>query len=146
GDYRSLRGDMIQHDLDRALAEEDRPEKIGDDVHILFIGSDGREDGHADYGRRDVAGARAGGPVLARSSPDRRVAVVNFPRDSLVQIPQCDAYGETEGTTGYYGMINAALFHGGPPCVVKTIESLTDIRIDHFAHLSFVGFRDMVDA
>ncbi|GAA1073601.1 LCP family protein [Nocardiopsis composta] len=146
GYYRSLRGDMIQHDLDSALAEEDRPEKIGDDVNILFIGSDGREDGNADYGGRDFVGERSDSLMLAHISPDSRVTVVNFPRDSLVQIPQCDAYGETEGTTGYYGMINAALFHGGPPCVVKTIESLTDIRIDHFAHLSFVGFRDMVDA
>ncbi|WP_017595872.1 LCP family protein [Nocardiopsis potens] len=146
GYYRSLRADMVQHDLDSALAEEDRPEKIGDDVNILFIGSDGREDGNAAYGGRDFVGERSDSLMLAHISPDSRVTVVNFPRDSLVQIPQCDAYGETEGTTGYYGMINAALFHGGPPCVVKTIESLTDVRIDHFAHLSFVGFRDMVDA
>ncbi|MFW5415238.1 LCP family protein [Nocardiopsis sp. CNT-189] len=146
GYYRSLRADMVQHDLDSALPEEERPEKIGDDVNILFIGSDGRENGNAAYGGRDFVGERSDSLMLAHISPDSRVTVVNFPRDSLVQIPQCDAYGETEGTTGYYGMINAALFHGGPPCVVKTIESLTDIRIDHFAHLSFVGFRDMVDA
>jgi LCP family protein required for cell wall assembly len=144
--YRSLRGNMIEHDLSSALDEADRPPKIGDDVNILFIGSDGREGGNSDYGGRDFVGERSDSLMLAHISPDATVDVVNFPRDSLVDLPECDPYGETEGTAAYYGMINSALFHGGPPCVVKTIESLTGIRIDHFAHLSFVGFRDMVDA
>ncbi|MDA0566550.1 LCP family protein [Streptomonospora sp. S1-112] len=144
--YRSLSGNMVRHDLDSALVEEERPEKIGDDLNILFIGSDGREGGNAAYGGRDFVGERSDALMLAHISPDGGVQVVNFPRDSLVQIPECAPYGETEGTESYYGMINAALFHGGPPCVVKTIETLTDVRIDHFAHLSFVGFRDMVEA
>ncbi|MDA2814919.1 LCP family protein [Nocardiopsis sp. RSe5-2] len=146
GYYRSLRSDMVQHDLDAALDEEERPEKIGDDVNILFIGSDDREDGNAAYGGKDFVGERSDALMLAHISPDSRVTVVNFPRDSLVDLPECAPYGEAEGTPGYYGMINAALFHGGPPCAVKTVESLTDVRIDHFVHLSFVGFRDMVDA
>ncbi|MDA2806405.1 LCP family protein [Nocardiopsis suaedae] len=146
GYYRSLRSDMVQHDLDAALDGEERPEKIGDDVNILFIGSDDREGGNAAYGGKDFVGERSDALMLAHISPDSRVTVVNVPRDSLVRLPECDAYGEAEGTPGYYGMINAALFHGGPPCAVKTVESLTDVRIDHFVHLSFVGFRDMVDA
>ncbi|WP_017626371.1 LCP family protein [Nocardiopsis chromatogenes] len=146
GYYRSLRSDMVQHDLDAALDGEERPEKIGDDINILFIGSDDREDGNAAYGGKDFVGERSDALMLAHISPDSRVTVVNFPRDSLVRLPECAPYGEAEGTPGYYGMINAALFHGGPPCAVKTVESLTDVRIDHFVHLSFVGFRDMVDA
>ncbi|GAB3210980.1 LCP family protein [Marinactinospora endophytica] len=144
--YRSLRGNMVQHDLASALNEEERPPKIGDDVNILFIGSDMRTGGNAEYGGRDFVGERSDSLMLAHVSPDHGVTVVNFPRDSLVQLPECAPYEGTEGTTGYYGMINAALFHGGPPCVVKTIETLSGIRIDHFVHLSFVGFRDMVDA
>lgn len=144
--YRSLRANMVQHDLVALLPEEERPPKIGDAVNILFIGSDGREGGNAAYGGRDFVGERSDSLLLAHISPENRVIVVSFPRDSLVDLPACDPYGETEGTYGYYGMINAALFHGGPPCVVKTIESLTQIRIDHFVHLSFVGFREMVDA
>lgn len=144
--YRSLRGAMVQHDLGSALAEEDRPPKIGTDLNILFIGSDVRTGENAEYGGKDFAGERSDSLMLAHVSPERGVTVVNFPRDSLVRLPECKAYGKTEGTEGYYGMINAALFHGGPPCAVKTVESLTDIRIDHFVHLSFVGFRDMVDA
>ncbi|MDT0301853.1 LCP family protein [Streptomonospora wellingtoniae] len=146
GYFRSLQGNIVRHDLDTALNEEDRPERIGDDLNILFIGSDGREGGNAAYGGRDFVGERSDALMLAHVSTDGRVTVVNFPRDSLVRIPECDAYGETEGTAGYHGMINAALFHGGPPCVVKTIESLSGIRIDHFAHVSFVGFREMIDS
>lgn len=146
GYYRSLQGNIVRHDLSTALNEEDRPEKIGDDVNILFIGSDGREGGNAAYGGRHFVGERSDALMLAHISPDGRATVVNFPRDSLVQIPECETYGETEGTPPYHGMINAALFHGGPPCVVKTVESLTNVRIDHFAHLSFVGFREMIDS
>ncbi|CAM4144061.1 LCP family protein [Nocardiopsis rhodophaea] len=144
--YRFLQGNMTRHDLGAALSEEERPPKIGDAVNILFIGSDGREGGNAAYGGRDFVGERSDSLMLAHISPDSRVTVINIPRDSLVQLPSCSPYGQTDGTTGYYGMINSALFHGGPPCVVKTVESLTGIRIDHFVHLSFVGFRDMVDA
>src|SRR5699024_12631777 len=43
-------------------------------------------------------------------------------------------------------MLNAAMYHGGPPCVVHAVESLTGIRIDHFVHLSFASFRDVVDS
>ncbi|WP_052810233.1 LCP family glycopolymer transferase [Streptomonospora alba] len=146
GYYRSLQGDIIRHDLDTALDEADRPEKIGDDLNILFIGSDGREGGNAAYGGRDFVGERSDALMLAHISTDGRVTVINVPRDSLVDLPECAPYGETEGTPAYHGMINAALFHGGPPCVVKTVESLTGIRVDHFAHLTFVGFREMVDA
>ncbi|GAA1755362.1 LCP family protein [Streptomonospora arabica] len=146
GYFRSLQGNIVRHDLDTALDEEDRPEKIGDDLNILFIGSDGREGGNAAYGGRDFVGERSDALMLAHISADGRVTVVNFPRDSLVRLPECDAYGETDGTPGYHGMINAALFHGGPPCVVKTIESLSGIRIDHFAHVTFVGFREMIDS
>ncbi|RCV48966.1 LCP family protein [Marinitenerispora sediminis] len=144
--YRVLRGNMVQHDLSSALDEEERPPKIGEDINILFIGSDGREGGNSAYGGRDFVGERSDSLMLAHISPDNGVTMVNFPRDSLVQLPECQPYEGTEGTYGYYGMINAALYHGGPPCAVKTIETLTDIRIDHFVHLSFVGFRDMVDA
>ena len=145
GYYHSLRSGMIQHDLGSALKEEDRPDKISDAVNILFIGSDGYEEGSTAY-TSEFEGERSDSIMLAHISPDNRVSVISFPRDSLVQLPQCDPYGNTEGTYGYFGMVNAAMYHGGPPCVVRTVESLTDIRVDHFVHLSFMSFRDVVDA
>ncbi|MGQ4268365.1 LCP family protein [Nocardiopsis changdeensis] len=145
GYYHSLRSGMVQHDLEAALDEGERPEKISDAVNILFMGSDGYEEGSTAY-TTEFEGERSDSIMLAHISPDDRVSVISFPRDSLVDLPQCDPYGTAEGTHGYFGMINAAMYHGGPPCVVRTIESLTDVRIDHFVHLSFMSFRDVVDA
>ncbi|MDS1270277.1 LCP family protein [Lipingzhangella sp. LS1_29] len=147
GYYWNLRSTMDAHDLEDTLAEEERPPKIGDDVTVLLIGSDGNDGHDGQYGGQDFEGERADTLLLVHISPEREsVTAVNFPRDSLVQLPECAPYEDTEGTAGYYGMINASLFHGGPPCVVKTIETLTDIRVDHFAHVGFAGFEDMVDA
>lgn len=143
--YHSLRSDMVQHDIEALLGDEERPDKISDAVNILFIGSDGYEEDSPAYST-EFEGERSDSLMLAHISPDKRVSVVSFPRDSLVQLPECDAYGQTEGTYGYFGMINAAMYHGGPPCVVRTIETLTDIRVDHFVHLSFASFRDVVNA
>lgn len=143
--FQSLRSGMVQHDLEAALDEGERPEKISDAVNILFMGSDGYEEGSTAYSS-EFEGERSDSIMLAHISPDDRVSVISFPRDSLVNLPECDPYGTTEGTYGYFGMINAAMYHGGPPCVVRTIESLTDVRVDHFVHLSFMSFRDVVDA
>ncbi|WP_159941584.1 MULTISPECIES: LCP family protein [unclassified Nocardiopsis] len=145
GYYHSLRSGMVQHDIESLLKEEERPDRINDAVNILFIGTDGYEEGTTAY-TSEFEGERSDAIMLAHISPQNRVSVISFPRDSLVSLPQCDPYGETEGTQGYFGMINAAMYHGGPPCVVRTIESLTDIRVDHFVHLSFMSFRDVVNA
>lgn len=145
GYYHSLRSGMVQHDLEAVLDEADRPDRLSDAVNILFIGSDGYEEGSTAY-QQEFEGERSDSIMLAHISPDNRVSVISFPRDSLVELPQCDSYAQTEGTSGYFGMINAAMYHGGPPCVVRTVESLTDIRVDHFVHLSFMSFRDVVDA
>ncbi|PDP87659.1 transcriptional regulator [Glycomyces fuscus] len=144
GYYRSLRSDMVQYDIDGLLREEERPERINDAVNILFMGTDGYEEGTTAYAT-EFEGERSDSIMLAHISPENRVSVISFPRDSLVALPQCDPYGDTEGTYGYFGMINAAMYHGGPPCVVRTVESLSDIRVDHFVHLSFMSFRDVVD-
>jgi anionic cell wall polymer biosynthesis LytR-Cps2A-Psr (LCP) family protein len=35
---------------------------------------------------------------------------------------------------------------GGSACTVRTVERLTDIRVDHYMVVDFHGFKDMVDA
>ena len=35
---------------------------------------------------------------------------------------------------------------GGPSLLIRTVEHLTDLRVDHFAVIDFAGFRSMVDA
>jgi LCP family protein required for cell wall assembly len=43
-------------------------------------------------------------------------------------------------------MFNDAFAVGGPLCTVKTVEHLTDVRIDHFVVVDFNGFKKVVDA
>jgi anionic cell wall polymer biosynthesis LytR-Cps2A-Psr (LCP) family protein len=42
--------------------------------------------------------------------------------------------------------VNAAYSWGGPTLMVRTVEALTGVRIDHFAVIDFTGFESLVDA
>ena len=67
--------------------------------------------------------------------------LVSIPRDSLVNIPGFgvakinSAYGKGGGPDG-----------GGPELLVKTVESATGLRIDHYAEIGFLGIVNVVDA
>jgi LCP family protein required for cell wall assembly len=43
-------------------------------------------------------------------------------------------------------MFNTAFYVGGVACTVKTVESLTGVKVDHWVVVDFNGFKDMVDA
>ena len=42
--------------------------------------------------------------------------------------------------------LNAAYAFGGAPLLVRTVETVTGIRIDHYAEIGFGGFVGMTDA
>ncbi|WP_235487411.1 LCP family protein, partial [Frankia sp. AvcI1] len=44
------------------------------------------------------------------------------------------------------GKINSAITIGGPSLLIRTIENLTDIRIDHYVSIDLAGFKEMTDA
>jgi LCP family protein required for cell wall assembly len=74
--------------------------------------------------------------MVAQIAPDRRSAtVVSIPRDTLVAIPD----RRTDRIATAYAV-------GGPSLLIRTVENLTDLRVDHFAVIDFAGFRSMVDA
>ncbi|MBO0890117.1 MAG: LCP family protein [Acidothermales bacterium] len=64
-----------------------------------------------------------------------KATLVSFPRDSYVPIP---GHGRNK--------LNAAYSLGGPKLAVRTIEGVTDIRIDHYMEVGFGGFAGAVDA
>lgn len=153
--YYKLQGNITAADVDLG---NDRP-KDGTAVdpttgqnalNILIMGSDTRAlaDGTGDaYGGEGAdPGARSDTTVLVHLAADRRSAtLVNIPRDSMVQRPECP---RSDGTSvpAKLDMFNAAFSEGGPSCTIRTVESLTKIRIDHYAVIDFSGFRSMVDA
>lgn len=122
-------------------------------VNILLMGSDDRSGENGSIGGQE-AGKRNDTTLIMHVSADRsRVDVVSIPRDTVVRIADCD---RSDGTSqrGWTGQFNIAFANGaengsnadGAACAIKTVESLTDIYIDHFVVVDFVGFRDMVNA
>jgi len=122
-------------------------------VNILLMGSDDRSGENGVLGGQE-AGKRNDTTLIMHISADRsRIDVVSIPRDTVVRISDC---GRSDGTSqrGWTGLFNIAFANGaqngsdadGAACTIKTVEALTDIFIDHFVVVDFVGFRDMVDA
>jgi LCP family protein required for cell wall assembly len=99
---------------------------------FLVVGSDTHADvpeGESPDGRSDVM-------MLVRFTGDRQDAqVISLPRDSWVSIPGA-------GTA----KLNAAYAYGGPSLLVQSVETLTGVRIDHYAAIDFQGFVQMTDA
>ncbi len=95
--------------------------------NYLLIGSDARTGEAA--GRSDVI-------VIVHVPKDpRRIQLVHFPRDLYVTIP---GHGKNK--------INAAYAFGGAPLLVRTLQDLLGIRVDHVALVGFEGFKAMTDA
>ncbi|MET9501276.1 LCP family protein [Streptomyces sp. NPDC006622] len=117
-------------------------------VNILVLGSDSRGgDENRELGGGDSSGARSDTAMVVHVDAGRTSAtVVSIPRDTLVTRPSCPlpSGGSTEVSHG--AMFNSAYALGGPVCAVKTVESLTDVRMDHFVEVDFAGFAKLVDA
>jgi LCP family protein required for cell wall assembly len=101
----------------------------------LLIGSDTRVEGNRP-GRTSVGGQRSDTIMLVHLPKDRKGAyLVSIPRDSWVTIP---GRGKSK--------INAAFSWGGSPLLIRTVEALTGVRVDHFAILNFEGMKTVTDA
>jgi LCP family protein required for cell wall assembly len=82
-----------------------------------------------------VASARSDVIVWVHISDDRKqVHLVNFPRDLYVDVP---GYGNDR--------ISAAFTIGGPQLLVRTLQQLVDVPLDHVAMMNFEGFKGMTD-
>lgn len=84
--------------------------------------------------------------ILLHVSQDQTNAVaISFPRDLVVPIPECpDAEGDTKGFSTE--PINTALYYGGLPCAVMTVEALTGLPIQFAGMISFQGVIEMSNA
>ncbi|MGW1542300.1 LCP family protein [Streptomyces sp. NPDC002309] len=145
--YFELNGNLRSVDIDQALGA-DRPGKAGNgSQNILVLGSDARADGdERPGGGTDAGGARSDTAMIVHVREGRKEAdVVSVPRDTLVDRPSCtDAGGAThEAASGV--MFNSAYSTGGAACAVKTVESLTGLRMDHYLEVDFTGFQKLVD-
>jgi LCP family protein required for cell wall assembly len=94
----------------------------------LVMGSDSR-------GKSATAGARADSILLVRTDPGKHlISMLSIPRDLYVPIP---GHGTNK--------INAAFAFGGPPLLIRTVNRLTDLKVNHVVLVDFTGFRDLID-
>ncbi|MDT4986660.1 MAG: hypothetical protein QOI74_754 [Micromonosporaceae bacterium] len=125
------------------INDAQRPAKLPvakNSVTFLLVGSDSRDTGPTTGTAAQETEFRTGNRtdtimLLNLPADGRSAAVVSIPRDSWVDIP---GHGRMK--------INAAFALGGPPLLIRTVEQLTKVRIDHFAAIDFYGFRSIIDA
>ncbi|EMF54851.1 MULTISPECIES: LCP family protein [Streptomyces] len=152
-------------DINSALGD-DRPARIGPTaspeasataaeplpsgaLNILVLGSDSRsgKENAALGGGDEGAGARSDTAMVVHIDEGRTGAtVVSIPRDTLVTRPSCPLESGGSMAVASHVMFNSAYAVGGPVCAVKTVESMTDVRMDHYMEIDFAGFAKLVDA
>ncbi|MFF4401160.1 LCP family protein [Streptomyces sp. NPDC001480] len=117
-------------------------------LNILVLGSDSRSGkANEELGGGDSSGARSDTAMVVHIDAGRTGAtVVSIPRDTLVTRPSCPLSSGGSTSVAYDSMFNSAYSLGGPVCAVKTVESVTDVRMDHYIEIDFSGFAKLVDA
>ena len=149
--YFKLNGNIDGVDINAALGT-DRPEDVPNgSMDILVLGSDSREGSNAKYGK-DEGGSRSDTAMVVHVNEDHsKASVVSIPRDTLVRRPGCEADGDSSATpkgtkvAAQRAMFNTAYEVGGPACAVKTVESLSGVRMDHYLEVDFTGFKKLIN-
>ncbi|MEV7997783.1 LCP family protein [Pseudarthrobacter oxydans] len=119
-------------------------------MQILILGSDTRDGENAEYGTADDSRGYGKSDVMMMmdiSEDNKRVSVISFPRDLLVDIPEC----KDEETNQVYParsgvMINEAMAEAGIGCAVDTVNQLTGLEVDHFMMADFTAVKELSNA
>ncbi|WP_327590505.1 LCP family protein [Nonomuraea sp. NBC_00507] len=141
--YRSIDGSIPRNPI---VVGPSRPPETGA-LNVLLVGSDSREGDNKTYGPKSQGlGERTDTIMLLHISPNRdKATMISFPRDSMVAIPECQGRNGAV-LPGGIRQINSAFNDGGINCTIKTLESLTNIKINHFVKVDFTGFKGIIDA
>ena len=99
----------------------------------LIVGSDSRSDGA--IADTTTAGQRADSVMVLHKAENGQVSLTSLPRDTYVNIP---GYGEDK--------INASYSYGGAKLLVKTVEGLTKMKVNHYVEVGMGGVKNVVDA
>ncbi|KNY07774.1 LCP family protein [Microbacterium sp. GCS4] len=80
------------------------------------------------------------------SAAPRNVTVVSFPRDLMVEVPECTKDDGSTASSMSKAPLNSVFEHAGVSCVAKTVTGLSDIPIEFAAKISFDGVIEITDA
>jgi LCP family protein required for cell wall assembly len=145
--YSSLDGNIKAVDLDKAIGK-DRPEKLPTTgQNVLVLGSDSRAGSNGGLAGGKAGGARSDTALMIHIPEGRsRATAVSIPRDTLVTRPDCVRSDGSALPSAKRVMFNSVYSLAGPACVVKTVEKMSGVRMDHYLEIDFAGFKDLVDA
>ncbi|MFJ5302344.1 LCP family protein [Streptomyces sp. NPDC088350] len=145
--YSGIDGNIKHVDIDKAIGD-DRPEKLPTSgQNILILGSDSRAGANAKLDNAKVSGARSDTALVMHIPEGRKKAVaISIPRDTLVTRPECTRANGSTVASAKRVMFNSIYSQVGPACVVKTVEQISGVRMDHYVEVDFAGFKDLVDA
>jgi len=127
-------------------------------VNILVMGTDSREGANAGVSADDTEGMmRADTTFIAHVSADRsRIDVVSIPRDTLITIPDCPTQdgaviADAGWTTGFNAAFAVGVHDGGTigtgaACALMVVEAMSDVRIDAYMVVDFMGFVEVVNS
>ncbi len=149
-------GHAVMTSLDADIARVDpfkdmknRPQ-AGHGMNVLLVGTDGREK----IGKEERRKYRLGGApchctdtiMIVHISEDRdRASVVSLPRDSYAEMPEHVDRNSGDRHKAHPVKLNAAYAEGGPQLTVRTVESMTKVKIDHYLEVDFTSFMRTVD-
>ncbi|MFD6298754.1 LCP family protein [Streptomyces sp. NPDC060235] len=145
--YFKLNGNIKSVDINQALGS-DRPTKVDNgSENILVLGSDTRAGGNKKLGGgTDDGSARSDTAMIIHVyKGHKKASVVSIPRDTLVDRPSCTDSKGTAHDAASGVMFNSAYSTGGATCAVKTVESVSGIRMDHYVEVDFTGFQKLID-
>jgi LCP family protein required for cell wall assembly len=145
--YSGLDGNIKGIDLDKAIGD-DRPAKLPTSgQNILILGSDSRAGANAGLKTGHVSGARSDTALVVHIPEGRKKAIaISIPRDTLVTRPECTEADGSKVPSARRVMFNSVYSQVGSACVVKTVEQISGIRMDHYMEIDFAGFKGLVDA
>ncbi len=126
--------------LHRTDALKSYPGRVGNTAgtNWLIVGSDSRADLTPAQKKALATGDAAGGrtdTIMIAHTGSKKTTLLSLPRDTYVPI---DGHGRNK--------LNAAFAFGGASLLVRTVEQITGLHIDHYAEIGFAGFASMVDA
>ena len=80
------------------------------------------------------------------SAAPRNVTVVSFPRDLMLEVPECTREDGSTASAMSKAPLNSLFDHAGISCIAKTVSDLSDIPIEFAAKISFDGVIAITDA
>ena len=146
--YRHLDNNLESLDPDLGANRPSRVLVPGDrqPLNMLLIGSEERAGRTA---TTNTTGSDLDSTtILLHVSADRaRLYGISIPPDLLISRPECPSTtGDGVVPPAKAAEFQTAYLDGGEGCVVRTVETMTNIRIDHFVVTSFDGFTAAADA